>query len=351
MANKVPNRGFHHAIGYWGGEGPWRRVNADQSPAKVRALLQDKLITRGKWAYLYMPVSSNTAGVVACTCVKDTTTSADKACQSCFGTHFAPGYLRFHHTTYFACSAQAADFTLVNTELVTLIKPHRIFLVDGATSGTIETEDVAFTNPNDANWETDLRGYVRETGSTVTAEFSTDLGVSWDPIADINDTLVKPTGSGTIRFRVTMTRASANDLPPAFEIIRIRRPNPESRNRRLVFARPDYVAGKILVLRTWVQEANLLEAARGRLLEHQGDRAWTAPLDFYDPSITPNTTAARVDDFHGPHAFYALTDGAVSSHRWAITQVDVSTQMQEFTHQFWDDRRTQADEAPYSFVW
>src|SRR5687768_3198576 len=178
MSHKVPPPS-NLAAGYWG-RSPWKRVQLDQTPQKIRAWLQDKLITRGLLADLYLPVSSTTSGVVSCTCTKDTTDQADRACLTCYGTKYAPGFLRFLSQTYFWCSAEAVSFTLTNVSASTTKKAHVLLLDSAATSGTIVTQDKAYANNADAvAWEVKLEAFRRATGSTFTLEFSTNGGGAW----------------------------------------------------------------------------------------------------------------------------------------------------------------------------
>ena len=134
MTSKFP--GHPAAVGHWA-RNPYRRIiNGEQIPAKVRVLLQDKMRGMGKPAYLWMPVQSTDAGVVACTCVNDTTGQADQPCYTCYGTKYAPGYLRFAHETLFWASAEASGWTLTNCTLDTTVRPHRVLMDSGATSAT-----------------------------------------------------------------------------------------------------------------------------------------------------------------------------------------------------------------------
>lgn len=349
------------APGHW--SNPWRRVQLDQTPAKIRVWLQDKLVTRGHWVGLYLPVASTTSGVVACTCKKATTDQSDRNCLSCYGTQFAPGYLKFMHTTVFFCSAEYAGFTLTNVSISTAKKANILVLDDGQTSGIIETPDKAYTNPEGEDWELKIEAYRRASGSTFTLEFSTNSGASWTPLTLTEVTGSDPTGygftsavpgtsmpGGTVRFRLTMARLSANDLTPAFEIVRVRRANSENINTALQTHRDDFVAGDILVLRPWTQEQDSLEAGRGRLIEHLADRTWTAPLDFFDTSLTPDTPPCKVSDEIGPHAFYEYSNGVQEGTRYALLKTYFNESFGTFTHMLFDDRRVQPGES-IALVW
>lgn len=350
--------GSHLAVGAW--SNPWKRTNAEQMASKIRVLLQDKLITRGRFVDLYVPVSSNTAGVVQCSCVKETNSTADKTCLSCHGTRYAPGFLKFLTETIFFDVAENANFTLSNTELYTGHKPNQIVLSSGQTSGTVETSDKSFTNPNDLDWDLRMQAFNRASGNSISIEFSTDSGMSWSPIITLNkagssDILgsisgASLSGSGNIRFRITLSRANATDLSPTFQIVRVRRLRTEDENSYITKARTDHVNGQILILRPWIQEQDSVDPMRGRLIDHIGDRTWTAPLDFFDTSITKDSTSTRVDDTLGLHSFYRYTAGVQPQTNYVITKVSISDQLGTFTHQYFDDRRAQDGEA-YSLVW
>lgn len=331
-----------------------------QVPEKIRVWLQDKLITRGRWVDLYLPVSASTPGVIGCTCVKNTTDSSDRACMTCYGTKYAPGFVKFLHQTQFWCSAEHTLFTLINAQASTAKKANVIMLSEGQLTGTIETTDKTFDNVNALAWEIQLVAYKRAAGTTFTLEFSTDTGTSWTPVtvtenapgAGYTGTIAGSAlyGTGNVRFRVTMTRSAASAQTPMFEIIRLRRARAEDENQETIRRRPDHVTGRILILRPWVQEQDSIEPGRGRLMEHVGDRTWTAPLDFFDASLVPDTPLCRIDDYAGPHPFYVFSSGIQQGTRYVIVKMNYNDQFGIFTHQFFDDRRAQ-DGENYALVW
>ena len=186
--------------GHWGN--PWRRIEGDQTADKVRVRLEEKLMARGVPAWLYLPVTSGTPGVVACTCEKDTTQNHDRACNECYGRGLVPGFERFLHETIHFGSSESASYTLVGCTRDLRIKPHRILMDTGITSATIETQDKAYSNADSDSWSTQTDAFLRDTGNTVTTEFSTDAGGSWFNVSLINGAN-QPVGAGNIRFRVT----------------------------------------------------------------------------------------------------------------------------------------------------
>jgi len=353
MAAKLP--GFSNAVGYWGND-PNCRLRADQTAAKVRVLLQDQLRLNGKPAALWLPVAPTTAGVVACTCDKDTSQNSDFKCMTCFGMRYAPGFLKFGYSTLHFSSAEASSFTLTTAALDLRKKPNRIQISSGATSAIIETQDKAFDNPAGDDWEVELLAYRRTSGDTFTLEWSIDAGSTWYTVALTDGPLYgfrgaltgigKPVGTGTLRFRVTLTRTSASTPEsPTFEIVRARHVRSRDVNSALL-SRPDYNAGKILVLKTWDQEFVAREVARGRTVDHLGDRLMTTPLDFFDTSVTRDTPAAAVDDREaGAHPFFEYTTGVRASQRYAIHAINLDVTIGDiFTHQSFSERRVQDGE-------
>lgn len=343
----------HLAIGAW--SNPHKVIEMLEIPAKVRVSLQDKLIARGLWVSLYLPVSSDDAGVVACTCVKETSTIGDRQCLSCYGTKYAPGYQKFLCDTHFWCSAEVSDMTLTNVSTLTTKKAHVLALSSGATTGTIVTQDKAFSQPATGSWELKLDAFGRSAGATVGLEFSINAGGSWTAVTLTADTRgytgsISLPAAGNIRFRITLSRTSTSVLSPAFEIVRIRRVRTEDENQRTIIQRSDHVAGTILILRPWIQEQDSIESGRGRVIDHMADRTWTAPLDFFDTSITPDTPAVKINDHLGGHPFYKYVKGAQTDIEYVLTKTYWSDKMGTFTHQYFDDRKAQEGE-PYHSVW
>ena len=287
--------------------------------------------------------------------------------HNCYGTKFAPGYLKFAHQTLFWCSAEFASFTLVNTEIDRTIKPNRIRIVAGQLGGTIETQDKAYTNtpPTLSTWAYDVAAFRKISTDGIDVEFSTTAGATWFPITQINDpTDGAVAASGTIRLRVTLTRVSTATVSPDFEIARVRRAMPELRPNYLRQQRADVQGGEILVLRTQEQERVARAIAAGRQVDLDGDESWTLPLNIFSSAITANTPAARVDDRQaGGHPFWEQLDGIHEGQRNVITKVSFDENFRElFTRQVFSTRRAQSQDNSdpaqwqnsgemYSLVW
>jgi hypothetical protein len=183
--NKVP--GSPKAVGYWG-RSPYERIEQEQSPAKIRALLQDKLLARGQAVFLYQPVTSG----IECSCRKDTNQANDRPCPECYGTGFVPGYLRFLHETLFFTATQVDSLVPLNNVLgASLVGPTGAVLSPGLTGGVVASSGLS-------------AGLVGPTGSVLSATLTVPGALSalpWDP-----STLV-PAGAA-----VTTNGAGLNNL-------------------------------------------------------------------------------------------------------------------------------------------
>lgn len=262
--------------------------------------------------------------------------------HNCYGTQYAPGYLKFLHETIWFASAQYQTLTLTNTVISTTIKPYRIVLSPGALTGTIVTPDATWTNPQNADWTFDLAAFREMATDDFNVEFSKDAGVTWFDIADINGP-PKPIGAtGTIRFRVTLSRVASTTQSPEFEILRLRRPMPEFVPVEMRQQRPDLPAGEILILRTWEQEQVLRNIVAGRQVNLEADGGWTTPLNTFDTRIDADTPPARIDDRQaGPHPFYEQREGIHTGQRDVMTQIRFNENLRVFTHQSFSTRKAQ----------
>lgn len=349
---------YHLAPGYWGRKAR-AIVRAWQPGARIRVSLEDKLFANGQPFKLWLVASAADAGTYPCTCVKDTAALGEAKCLTCHSSKRAPGYFRFMHETLHASSAAvaagASGYTLTGCALDTTLKPNRIGLTAASLTGTVVTPALAYANPRSADWEVQVNAYRRLAGQTVTTSFSTDGGTTWWPIADINVVGRRPVGTGTLRFRVVMTRAAVTDESPTFEIIRARHPQPDLQTRRVVDAMPTaepLAVGSILLAKTWVMEDVLRTAGQARLTEHQNDRSWTAPLDLFTRGIELGAVAARLSDTgDGAHHFVEQDFGITDGTRYAITQISYSEQIEGlFTYQSFTERRVQVGES-LALVW
>jgi hypothetical protein len=115
--------------------------------------------------------------------------------------------------------------------------------------------------------------------------------------------------------------------------------------------RDDYNDGQILILKTWDQEFVAREIARGRTVDAMGDRSMTAPLDYFDKSLTRDTPPCALDDREaGPHPLFEHSSGVRIAQRYSIHAVNLDTTIVDvMSHQSFSERRTQAGEL-YSLV-
>jgi hypothetical protein len=310
------------APGYWGRD-IHQRIIAEDTANRIKTLLIDKLLSLGKDIFLWHQVFETTPGALKCSCVKDTTKRSDITCASCYGSEFIPGYVKFAHETLVFPSIKSG-LTLTNVHLDTNIKPHRILLDDTFITGTIDFPPVPFSNVN-YNWDYKLDSPNIVSTNTSVVEFSTN-GILYHPIASINTVGIKPIGIGSIYIRVTLTRALDTDRGPEFEVFRLRHPTVESPYIKIL--RP-----QVTEVPTWLQY--------GLRTEQLGERFWTAPLDFFDSSIPPNTPAARIIE----NSFYQRVTGINSDARYVTVKLSYNEEFGIFTHQSFETRRTQPQEV------
>lgn len=342
-------KGYHQAPGYWG-RSPAKIVDSYQIIENIRVLLQDKLTTRGEPAQLWTPVDELTPNTILCTCVKNTGETAQRLCPSCYGVSLVPGLLKFGHQTIYFDVAEHTTFTLTNVIRETTTKPNMFEIADGFVSGTIETPDKVFTNPNNDDWEYESQFDLKRTGNSVTVEFSTDSGLNFFDISTING-VNKPTGiSGSIRLRITLNRNTISDRSPRYEITRIRRVESENANQMLIASRrgtfKEVNPGEILILPTWTIQTLRLGASTAHQIEDQNHRMWTAPLDFFDISLSADTPTCRIfDTEEGVHPMIEYSTGTEAGRRYALISISSSEHLGRFTHQAFTERKAQRNEV------
>lgn len=345
--NKVP--GVHSAVGYWGGNMRCR-ISQEQTLPKMRALLQDQLLGGGIKADLWMAVhdvrdgDQAAPGTLKCTCVKASGQSADRRCSSCHGINYIPGYRKFGYETFWVASVSPGS-TLRNVQLNTVLKPNRIELIPDALSGTIETGDLFFTRlyPDmDWNWKNDA---VIKDGahSRVNVFFSVDQGISFRPIAEL---VAANPGTGSIRFRIEISRTSTSIPSPLWEIFRARFPTIPVNDR---------LGPWILVLKN-ISADKQIQDLRGVQLDSASNNFWTAPLSLFDCSISTQRNVG--DGFDEANvirdpAFIEFIEGARNARhnqRWALTNFTFSDPLGYFMRQYFQARLAQQEEFTW-LVW
>jgi hypothetical protein len=338
-AGKVPGYGL--AVGYWGRNVHSHVTLAEQIPQKALALNRDKIFTLGLPFFAYQSTQplypTHDPHITQCSCWKDTSQQADVACYSCYGERYIPGYFKFGFQTMWWSSVDT--WTMTNTFLDQTITPWRFKLSPNQLSGTIVSLPQVVQQAPQGPWEAHADYSTRnppspaQQNATVTVKFSVNGG----PLYDINAiSIVNPQPGQSIQWTVTMTRVDCDTPSPLFEIVRARYPSVPM----IVSMRPDIPSqGAILVLRTWEMEKFSREQA-GTRLETQGESYWTLPLNFFDPSLPPDTRYTKF----GPRYFIKKASGFEAGVCYVPTPpFSYSEQFYLFTRQQFGLRRAVGD--------
>lgn len=345
--------GKHMPVGYFGrysGHGVSARLAGDQTAYKMLKGNCDKVLGAGLRAELWREVITSrnpdrtpafdpqldqttltNDGYPLCSCVKETSKSPDNKCRSCYGTGIIPGYTKFGYSEYDVASIDSS-LTLANTSLYTDITPFRLHLTPGQLSGTIETLDYPVNNPGGHAFEYQAETYIRQaSGTSIIIEFSVDNGTSWSPIAGINTPT--PT-SGTIRFRITLTRTLAADRSPMFEILRVRHARIDEPYIRVLKGLPTRSREK---------------GAYGVVDSDGSWRWWTVPLRHFDPTIAqdPDVVTPPEDNLIQQSAFVDFLDGVHTGQRFELVNFEYHDPLGIFISQGFSCRKLQKDEIQH----
>lgn len=329
------------AVGYWG-RSVYKRIFEEQEFARQRVLLQDQLSGAGLRANVWRGATSG----VKCSCYKESNKASDRKCKSCHGVidGYVPGYLKFGYDTFWM-SASDSDVTLTNVEVTTEFKSAKVGLVSTATTGTIESADKTFTRTAvGSQWESNVVSFVRiASSSSVTSLYSLDSGSSW---SDISTLAAANPVSGTIRFKVILTRTSTNVLTPYFEILRARFSTLGLSEQK---ADGSYLFGPwIVVLNSKPFSRYLKQDEHGDLPTVDSFTFWTAGLSMFDPSIAVNTSEELLK---GPNCVIEFLDGVLAGKRFVLTSwqnsdpASYQVVSQTFT------ARLEDTVGPYSLLW
>lgn len=361
------------AVGAW--SNPAATYYLSQTGRQIAVLQQERALLRGLRGLLYLPVRPGLDAYPLCTCTKTENNVADKECRQCYGSRYVPGFLRSCHETQWWSVADYVDngsgWTLTNMAVDQVFRPWRFVLAEGQTTGTVVTPQRGWTNPTVANapppltpgpsaWTAQVIGADNVLGNTVTVEFELDNAPGVWRAFDATVLSLFVQGSGLIRLRITMTRATADTESPSFEIARMRRPLHETSNPYLhrmrsaassVGADAVLQPGEVLFVRTPVNQVFSIDARSGLRSETVNDTGWMPPLSFFDLSIEPNTPAARInEDGASVHPFYAYTSLTFSDQRHILTNGAFSDVLGVFTTQTFTTRRVQPID-PINAVW
>jgi len=342
--------------GYWG-PNPRAVIRGWNVPDRIYTVNQQQLWAMGRPSFLYIPVHPSMeahapnlgvqdAPLVRCTCFKQSTESADRTCVTCYGSGYAPGYVRFLSATYFVASSEFSAGGLPGgLVLDRTLKPNRVRLADGALTGTIERV-WGFSNADLSPWEADLEAYVPGGGGGgVTVTYSTD-GVAFD------EALPPAEPSGNLTVRITLSRAGPEDDSPLFEAFRLRHTRASDQSPDLLAYRSEErPAGCVLVLRPWTQQKSSQDAGRAVLTEYPGSMSWTMPLSAFDRRVRPDTPEAVLPQDTGPvPPVLELAYGVRRGQRYAATDIAYSEEVLRITSQRFNERRIQPDE-PLARMW
>jgi hypothetical protein len=314
------------APGYWGGD-PKTRIDAELIPDKVLSLNLDKILAMGLPYALWREASFMLDNLPTCSCVKDTAKQPDVPCQSCYGTGFIPGYIKFGTRNYWVSSIDAG-WTLTDMILDKNNRPFRFMMAPTALTAVAISPNITISITDKVlPWESKAESFTRDGGvnSTIVVEASKDNGTTWFPL-----TMLEAQAPTTqIRFRVTMTRTAVSVKTPMFEIVRVR------------FGTFTDITGRITtepVIRaipTWLNEAEYRENY-GDKMEAKGNKFWTVPIAFFDPSLALEDPKSRVSD----DAFVEVRYGGEIGFRYALVDFSYSDTFGIFTRQEFGLRKT-----------
>ncbi len=319
------------AVGYWGRD-IYIRNQTEQSQARMRALLQDQLQLGGLRCALWTGVTTGDQ----CSCYNETVKQADRKCGSCYGTGFAPGYEKFGYQTFWMTGFDTG-VTLHNVKITDTFKSAKVVLEDSATSGYIESTAVSFTRTFASVWEYNLISFLRDSvHSSVTAYYSISSG-PWTAISS----LASEVGlTGTIKFRVELTRTSTSILTPYFEIVRARYATLEVDDTGRW--------GPWILALTNRPFRKKTKSDWGDVPQQESTEFWTAGLAMFDSSITIGSTDELVT---GPNVFIEILDGVLVGNRYVTSSWQTSDPLgyvvitQNFKTMFADPV------GPYSLIW
>lgn len=327
MSCKNPQLG-KSAVGYWG-RNPRKLFDGYDSADRVIALHIDKLRLMGLPYAVWREAASVITNPTKCSCYKDTSKQPDINCLSCYGSGNLPGYIKFGTSNWWQASV-SPGWVLTNLELDTTNRPYRLQLVPGQLTGTAVTGDIAISMTTKLGlWESAYAGFTRDAdiASTILVEFSVDSGATWFTLSNPN---LEARGTfTTIRFRVTMIRSAVTIKSPMFEIVRIRFSTIGDVMGGVPISEP-----VIRMLPSWDTQQEIRQNF-GTRVDTQGRRMWTIPLNFFDTSVLPNTTQARLFD----DVILECRFGAEVGFRYAVNQFRYSDQFGIFTRQEFEVRR------------
>ena len=321
----------HMASGYWGRD-IHKRILGEQISSKEKANLADQIKAGGIKAEMWIGSKSGDE----CRCYKKSNQQSERRCYSCYGKRYVPGFLKFGYNTVWM-SASDNNINLNNTKVVSDFHSSKIILEDEATSGTIESEDINFNRvASGSSWEYEsvTQDRIPNYSLSVT-EYSLDSGSNWDSIDNLP--IVNP-AVGVIRFRVTLTRDTAEILSPIFEI---------TRARFSIIDIQDVFGPWILLMRS-IPIVQATKGEYGDLNIQNNTKVWTAGLSFFDSNIE---IGSQEDLLEGHDVVFQIMEGARAGDRYVIKTWQGSDPFADIVVQQNFDVRYTDPVGPYSLIW
>jgi|LSQX01.2.fsa_nt_gb hypothetical protein len=325
------------AVGYWGRE-VYKRISSDNTINKNRALLEDQVQAGGIRAELWTMAETGPT----CGCHKSTYSMSDRMCCTCHGFSIVPGFVKWGYENYWL-SPFDENVTLVNVELTKDFKSSKCTLMTDSVEGYLESVDfpvnkIAFGS----KWEYNSSELVRiDKYSSVTCEYSTDSGITWINIEDLENN--DPT-DGVIRFRVTLRRDILEVLSPYFSILRVRYgdiPLGEFRGE-------DPHRGPFIKVMTPVPTADFIKTESGNRSIVNNMTSWTLGLSSFDKRIE---SGSRDELLKGPYITLKFLDGTYKDELFNITSWSNSDPTGQIISTQTMNLRLVDEGDPYRLIW
>jgi len=328
------------AVGYWGRD-IYKTINAEQLTGKELANLRELIEAGGLRAALWLGVQEGNQS----SCYKETHRSADRKCKSCHGVvgGLVPGYRKWGYNTLWMAPTDD-DITLTNLEVTTQFKSAKVILVGDNLTGTIESGDKPFTRSAFGSyWESDVAAYVRiDAYSSITTEYSLNSGSTWSDISQL--AIVNP-ASGTIRYRATIQRDSAQVLSPLFEIVRARFAEVPLSHQRIDGS---YFDGPWIKVMKSTPKASIVKGESGDVPSVAGLSFWTVGLSAFDSRIEVGSDGEKLE---GPNVVIELLDGTFKNDKFILIDWSLSDPRGFVTMTQTFNARAEDGVGPLSLVW
>lgn len=155
-----------------------------------------------------------------CTCIKPETGQVNQRCPVCYGSRFVGGFEKFGYSTIFV-AASTPGLQLDSGLVIAKKNPWQLELASGKTQGVALTPSYYVTQSLGYSGSviSGLDGLRKLTQEGILVEYTTN-GIDFLPLLGNVDLLEEP--SFYVTFRITLTRASASEVSPFFQILRAR---------------------------------------------------------------------------------------------------------------------------------